>query len=467
MLTGPQTNHPFDPASFRTGFTPDLSNFKTGLTPLGSASGYPPPSPGTAAFMAMVNNNASTITPNTLSALTGHASSYMGDVPFHDTRPSVHHDQNNTSNSGNASSSSNKENHQTSAGSDSHSQNVSPEMVQQPLPNQGQYQDQGRGKNGRQSQGPQAANNQQQTTQAASGLFMLSRAHQELAKRDHQGDAGGYGQQQQQHNHQHHQPAPYPNGMVQGQPPMPYGHMPPHGQHMPPHYQQQQHGAANNSNAGKGGSSKRKKGSENGSQAGTNTTAGGKPSKKAKGSVKEEESGDEDGDQQSDIDGSQDAGGDDEDKRKNFLERNRQAALKCRQRKKAWLQDLQAKVAFFEAENGNLQGTLGALRNEVMFLKSQLMQAQQMLSSKGMSMPGPQASMAAPMDVGMGGMMPHGMHMQGMGSHHPQQMHPQHLPPHVQQQQQGQQGPPQGDVNRGRPSPAPGANAARKAQQAA
>lgn len=63
----------FDPSgSFRTGLTPS-----TGLTPLvGGPVAFPPPSPNTAAFLAMVNQSAGggsapTITPNTLNAITG------------------------------------------------------------------------------------------------------------------------------------------------------------------------------------------------------------------------------------------------------------------------------------------------------------------------------------------------------------------------------------------------------------
>ncbi|KAK0527168.1 Transcription factor, partial [Tilletia horrida] len=78
----------FDPQSFRTGFTPDLSNFRTGLTPLaGGPTSFPPPSPNTAAFLAMVTNGPGavvpattgpTITPNTLAALTGAAPNPAG-----------------------------------------------------------------------------------------------------------------------------------------------------------------------------------------------------------------------------------------------------------------------------------------------------------------------------------------------------------------------------------------------------
>jgi len=63
----------------------------------------------------------------------------------------------------------------------------------------------------------------------------------------------------------------------------------------------------------------------------------------------------------------------DEEKRKNFLERNRVAALKCRQRKKQWLASLQAKVEYYTAENEALNGQLGSLREEVMNLKTLLL----------------------------------------------------------------------------------------------
>jgi len=54
-----------------------------------------------------------------------------------------------------------------------------------------------------------------------------------------------------------------------------------------------------------------------------------------------------------------------EEKRKNFLERNRQAALKCRQRKKAWLSQLQARVEFLQNENESLSQALMSAREEI------------------------------------------------------------------------------------------------------
>ncbi|KAI8645204.1 hypothetical protein BD408DRAFT_411978 [Parasitella parasitica] len=63
----------------------------------------------------------------------------------------------------------------------------------------------------------------------------------------------------------------------------------------------------------------------------------------------------------------------DEEKRKNFLERNRIAALKCRQRKKQWLQNLQTKVEFLAADNEQFHMQANALRDEVIHLKTLLM----------------------------------------------------------------------------------------------
>ncbi|KAI9800673.1 MAG: hypothetical protein M1825_003995 [Sarcosagium campestre] len=63
----------------------------------------------------------------------------------------------------------------------------------------------------------------------------------------------------------------------------------------------------------------------------------------------------------------------DEEKRKNFLERNRVAALKCRQRKKQWLANLQAKVEIFSSENDALSAQVTQLREEVVNLKTLLL----------------------------------------------------------------------------------------------
>lgn len=63
---------------------------------------------------------------------------------------------------------------------------------------------------------------------------------------------------------------------------------------------------------------------------------------------------------------------DDEEKRKNFLERNRQAAFKCRQRKKQWVQDLQNNEEYLTATNEQLKMETIRLREEILHLKSLL-----------------------------------------------------------------------------------------------
>lgn len=68
-----------------------------------------------------------------------------------------------------------------------------------------------------------------------------------------------------------------------------------------------------------------------------------------------------------------------EEKRRSFLERNRQAAFKCRQRKKQWLANLQAKVEFYTQENESLTDQVQGLREEVKMLK------QLLVSHKGCS----------------------------------------------------------------------------------
>jgi ATF/CREB family transcription factor len=49
------------------------------------------------------------------------------------------------------------------------------------------------------------------------------------------------------------------------------------------------------------------------------------------------------------------------------------AALKCRQRKKQWLANLQTKVELYSTENDALNAQVGQLRQEVMNLKTLLL----------------------------------------------------------------------------------------------
>ncbi|KAJ1924214.1 Transcription factor [Tieghemiomyces parasiticus] len=63
---------------------------------------------------------------------------------------------------------------------------------------------------------------------------------------------------------------------------------------------------------------------------------------------------------------------DSDEKRRNFLERNRIAALKCRQRKKQWLNNLQSTLDLYSAENDKTEKQVQVLREEILNLKALL-----------------------------------------------------------------------------------------------
>ncbi|KAI8577431.1 hypothetical protein K450DRAFT_252394 [Umbelopsis ramanniana AG] len=69
----------------------------------------------------------------------------------------------------------------------------------------------------------------------------------------------------------------------------------------------------------------------------------------------------------------QDDDEDGEERRRKFLERNRQAASKCRQKKKAWMQDLEQRSEEITSRNKALHETVSMLKEEVLFLKNQLL----------------------------------------------------------------------------------------------
>ncbi|KAF8528915.1 hypothetical protein BU17DRAFT_36739 [Hysterangium stoloniferum] len=344
MLQGPQqpqqqssnlSLNGYDPtrAFGRTGLTPS-----TGLTPLvGGPVSFPPPSPNTAAFLAMVTNQSSTsqlnpapatITPNTLSAITGMLNpsqtqhSNSSSLPAH----APHHQQ-------------------------SHGMSVSH------LP----------------SQGYQYGNNQQPNgyapgtaANAANGLFLLSQAHQELTKREEaqaRADANAGTRRKRK--------------SIDGPPPPIV------------------------STSSRAPIKKPR-------------TNGGRTSKRGKSTADEDDSMDDD-DGQDDDGGSVQANGSkkpetEEEKRRNFLERNRQAALKCRQRKKAWLAQLQAKVEFLQNENDRLTNALVSSREEISRLNA-LLGTQPPVAvssvnsqpvSVSVSLPGAAKSVPAPVSVSNG-----------------------------------------------------------------
>ncbi|KAI0133177.1 hypothetical protein F4776DRAFT_664348 [Hypoxylon sp. NC0597] len=61
-------------------------------------------------------------------------------------------------------------------------------------------------------------------------------------------------------------------------------------------------------------------------------------------------------------------------KRNRFLERNRAAATKCRQKKKEWVSDLEETRFGLESQHNHLQMEYSSLRNEITQIKSQLME---------------------------------------------------------------------------------------------
>ncbi|XP_069009947.1 cyclic AMP-dependent transcription factor ATF-2 isoform X2 [Embiotoca jacksoni] len=64
---------------------------------------------------------------------------------------------------------------------------------------------------------------------------------------------------------------------------------------------------------------------------------------------------------------------DPDEKRRKFLERNRAAASRCRQKRKVWVQSLERKADDLNSMNGQLQNEVTLLRNEVAQLKQLLL----------------------------------------------------------------------------------------------
>ncbi|XP_041940631.1 cyclic AMP-dependent transcription factor ATF-2 isoform X1 [Alosa alosa] len=64
---------------------------------------------------------------------------------------------------------------------------------------------------------------------------------------------------------------------------------------------------------------------------------------------------------------------DPDEKRRKFLERNRAAASRCRQKRKVWVQSLEKKAEDLSSMNGQLQNEVTLLRNEVAHLKQLLL----------------------------------------------------------------------------------------------
>ena len=100
----------------------------------------------------------------------------------------------------------------------------------------------------------------------------------------------------------------------------------------------------------------------------------------------------------------------------------RVAALKCRQRKKQWLANLQAKVELFSTENDALSQTVTQLREELVNLKTLLLAHKDCPVSVQQGIAGSAMAMylgadsgnhhANPYGIGMQNGIPQGMQMQ-------------------------------------------------------
>lgn len=64
---------------------------------------------------------------------------------------------------------------------------------------------------------------------------------------------------------------------------------------------------------------------------------------------------------------------DPDERRRKFLERNRAAAARCRQKRKVWINSLEKRAEDFQSTNGKLQQEVTSLRSEVAQLKSLLL----------------------------------------------------------------------------------------------
>ncbi|KAG8907280.1 hypothetical protein FRC00_012010, partial [Tulasnella sp. 408] len=189
--------------AFRTGLTPGIG--RTGLTPLvGGPASFPPPSPNTAAFLAMVTNpggatgqqvsqltGGATITPNTLSALTGTLMQHVNATNGTDSTANANGAAGAAANPSAAGQAQNGP-----AGANANQAGAHPLAVehtfgaQNPVTN-GAYSQTGASEPGgfRPPMDSYSGAAQNAAAAAANGLFLLSQAHQELTKREEQQQA--------------------------------------------------------------------------------------------------------------------------------------------------------------------------------------------------------------------------------------------------------------------------------------
>ncbi|KAI1327274.1 Aft1 HRA domain-containing protein [Xylariaceae sp. FL0255] len=329
MLSGPATDYFGDTShTLRSGFTPNESSLRTGLTPGGSGSMFPAPSPNSQAIFAQLANNGGA-TPSTLD--------------FHRTAMSA---------------AANKANRD--------------KVSQNPHPVTSQPQDTN-GATVKSESKPASGAFDPHDNDAANGLFMLA-----------QGAQGRNGPQQAQYpvggNQQvHAHPPPPPTNQTDTSPRMNgnSSHPQPNARGVS---EAMSHGSEESEPPKPNTRAKGKRGgAANGRRKADEAPAKQPANKKTKTAPSTHSQDDNTSDDEDDEDskmGGMDGSKSkmtDEEKRKNFLERNRVAALKCRQRKKQWLANLQNKVEMFSSENDSLTAQISQLREEVVNLKTLLL----------------------------------------------------------------------------------------------
>ena len=364
MLSGPANDYFGDTShTLRSGFTPNESSLRTGLTPGGSGSMFPAPSPNTQAIFAQIASGAAT--PSTIdfhrTAMSAAAAKANRDQPASQTAPTSQPPESN----GVAVKTESK----PASGFDPHDND------------------------------------------AANGLFMLAQGAQTRSGTQTQYPVGG---NQPVHAHPPPAPAPVPApAPAAAAAPAGHAHTSPHmngngnsvaapGEPGARSVSEARSGVSDESEQAKPpvkGRGKRGAGSTtatNGRRKAEDTPAKQPANKKTKtaSSVNgaDEPSSEDEEDDDKGNDNPSKSKMTDEEKRKNFLERNRYdtigtchyavygtddvhrvAALKCRQRKKQWLANLQNKVEMFSSENDALTAQISQLREEVVNLKTLLL----------------------------------------------------------------------------------------------
>ncbi|KAH7326002.1 Aft1 HRA domain-containing protein [Stachybotrys elegans] len=320
MLSGPTNDYFTEGHHLRSGFTPNESSLRTGLTPGGSGSMFPAPSPNSQALFAQLASGGAT--PSTLD--------------FHRTA--------------------------LSAAAKREQANGGRAPAQQGLTSQPQDLPNGAAIATAEPTKPASGPFDPHDNDAANGLFMLAQGRNGAA------DGNQFAATAAPPNHTH--PAPIPVQDINTSPQMASINGGSIGS---------ARGARPNQNTRAKG--KRNPPATNGRRKADEPPSKGPANKKAKTNGISMPSGSLDGmsdDDEDDMAVKHEDGGSkskmtDEEKRKNFLERNRVAALKCRQRKKQWLANLQTKVEMFSSENDALTSQITQLREEVVNLKTLLL----------------------------------------------------------------------------------------------